>query len=165
MALRARMSGGNSMWRTGNQLQGIPSCSAAEPGEFCLQSGFTVPPRTDGGKVFLKHCRRTELLLLTRGWFAQGGLASGFLTSLPCSANTQRAERCWSVSQPSRAPSQGPAELLMRGRGCQQLPNTVTAESSSEANQMVVLFQPQMKSTYNEQRRAPETGDADDELI
>lgn len=51
MALRAGMSGGNSMWRTGKQLQGIPSCSAAQPGGFCLQGDFAVPPKIDGGNV------------------------------------------------------------------------------------------------------------------
>lgn len=82
------------------------------------------------------------------GCFAQGGLALDFLTSLPCAANTQHAGRCWAVSQPpellccrdTQHPlglSQGPAELLMRGGGCQLLPNRATRRQQRAAMRQI----------------------------
>lgn len=49
----------------------------------------------------------------------------------------------------------GPGRAPGTWRGLPKSPqqgNTATAESSNETNQMVVLFQPYMQSTYNEQR-------------
>lgn len=132
MALRARTSGGNSAWRMGSQLRAFPSCSAWG---LSPASWFCSSPRDWRRKRLLKHGRRTELLSLTWGWCAQGGLALGFLHSSLGDAGL--------FSQPAQGTrhllglSQGPAEPLEYGAICQNLPSRVTQRQQRAATRRI----------------------------